>query len=134
MQDGCGEVKAVVERKIDGVDGLRSHAPLFAVGWFADAVEGVVVFEEAGVPEIGEEIVGRDFEVGVAAPVVGIAYADLKGAEFGESFLPGGGGHPFVLLKTRSEGGNEIGDEGFGLGFGFGCLCTLAIVAFGAIA
>ena len=60
LQDGGGEVEAVVERKIDGVDGLRGHAPLFAVGGLADAAEGVVVFEEAGVPEVGEEIVGCD--------------------------------------------------------------------------
>src|ERR1700734_99121 len=33
LQDGGGEVEAVVEGKIDGVDGLRGHAPLFAVGW-----------------------------------------------------------------------------------------------------
>ena len=28
LQDGGGEVEAVVEREIDGVDGLRIHAPL----------------------------------------------------------------------------------------------------------
>ena len=47
LQDGGGEVEAVVQREVDGVDGLRGHAPLVAVDGLADAVEGVVVVEEA---------------------------------------------------------------------------------------
>ncbi len=39
LEDGGGEVEAIVEREVHGVDGLGSHAPLFAVDWFADAVE-----------------------------------------------------------------------------------------------
>ena len=120
LQDGGGEVEAVVERKVDGVDGLRTHAPLFAVGGLADAAEGVVVVEEAGVPEIGEEIVGCDFVGGVAAPMVGIADADLEGAEFRDGFLLGGGGHPGDVFEAGAEGGDEVGDDGFGLGLGFG--------------
>ncbi len=120
LQDGGGEVEAVVEREVDGVDGLRGHAPLFAVDGFADAVEGVVIVEETGVPEVGEEVVWLDFVAGVAAPVVGIADADLEGAEFGERFLLGGGRHPGDVLEADAEGGDEVRDEGFGLGFGFG--------------
>ena len=62
LQDCGGEVEAVVERKIDCVDGLAGSActSLFAVGGLADAADGVVVFEEAGVRKVREEIVGRD--------------------------------------------------------------------------
>ena len=100
LQDGGGEVEAVVEREVDGVDGLRGHGPLLAVDGGADAAEVVVVFEEAGAPEVGEEVVGRDLVGGVAAPVVGIADADLQGAEFGEGFGFGGGGHPGEVLEA----------------------------------
>ena len=48
--------------------------------------EVVVVVEEAGAPEVAEEVVGLDLEAGVAAPVVGVADADLEGAELGEGF------------------------------------------------
>ena len=80
LQDGGGEVEAVVEREVDGVDGLRRHAPLLAIDGLADAAEGVVIFEEVCAPDVGEEVVGGDFVGGVAAPLVGIAYADLQGA------------------------------------------------------
>ena len=39
-EDGGGEVEAVVEREVDGVDGLRRHGPLLAVGGLADAARG----------------------------------------------------------------------------------------------
>ena len=120
LQDGGREVEAVVEWKVDGVDGLRGHAPLFAVDRFSDAVEGVVIVEEAGVPEIGEEIVWFYFVAGVAAPVVGIADADLEGAEFGDGFFLRGGCHPGDVFESDAECGDEIGDDGFGLGLGFG--------------
>ena len=80
LQDCCGEVEAVVERQVDGVDSLRIHAPLFTVDGLADALEGVVILEDAAGPQIFEEVIGRDLVVGVAAPVIGIADADLKGA------------------------------------------------------
>jgi hypothetical protein len=80
LQDGGGEVEAVVEREVDGVDGLGRHAPLLAVDGLADAAEGVVIFKEVGAPDVGEEVVGGDFVGGVAAPLVWVAYADLQGA------------------------------------------------------
>ena len=116
----AGKLRPLSSGRLTALTVCGVHAPLAAVDGLADAAEGVVVFEEAGAPEVGEEIVGRDFEGGVAAPVVGIADADLEGAEFGDGFLLGGGGHPGEVFEADAEGGDEVGDDGFGLGLGFG--------------
>ncbi len=58
LKNSGGEVETVVEREVDGVDGLGRHAPLFAVDGGADAVQRVVIIKETDFPEIGEEIVG----------------------------------------------------------------------------
>ena len=114
-----GEVEAVVEREVDGVDGLGVHAPLVAVDGFAEATELVVIFEETVAPEVSEEIVGLDLEGRVAAPGVGIADSDFEGGEFGEGFFFGGWRHPGEVLEADAEGGDEVADERLGRGFGF---------------
>ena len=44
--------------------------------------QGKVVFEEAGAPEVAEEVIGLDVKAGVVAPMIGIADADFECAEF----------------------------------------------------
>ena len=59
--------------------------------------------------------------------MVGVADADLEGAEFGDGFFLGGRGHPGDVFEADAEGGDEVGDEGFGLGLGFGREETLDV-------
>ena len=120
LQDGGGEVEAVVERKVDGVDGLRIHAPLLAIDGLADAAELVVILEELGAPDVAEEIVGTNLEAGVGAEGVGIADADLQRAEFGECFGLGGGRHPCDRFEALVIDGEKVGDEALGLRAGLG--------------
>ena len=54
----AGKLRPLSSGRLTALTVCGSHAPLFAVDWFADAVEGVVIVEEAELPEIGEEVVG----------------------------------------------------------------------------
>ncbi len=119
LEDGGGEVEPVVERQVDGIDGLGRHTPLLAIDELADATDVVLTVEEAGAEEVAEEVVGFDFKGGIGAPVSGVADRDLEGAEFRESFFFGGRSHPGDGLEALAEGDEEVGDEGFGLSFGF---------------
>src|ERR1035437_5964346 len=120
LQNRGRKVEAVVQREVDGVDGLGLHAPLFAVHGNADAAELVVILEEATAPDIAEEISGLDLEAGVAAPVVGVADTDVECAEFGERLGFGGRGHPRQGRETDAEGSHDVVYHRLGLGFGFG--------------
>jgi hypothetical protein len=54
LENGGGEVEAVIERQVNGVDGLRGQGPLLAIDGLTDTVEGVVIVKEAGTPEVDE--------------------------------------------------------------------------------
>ena len=106
LENGGGEVEAVVERKIDGVDGLRLHAPLMAVNGLVDARESVLVVEEVGALEVAEKKIGwRDDERAVAAPVIRVAHANVEGFELSDGFGFGVGVHPVDGFETLVEGG-----------------------------
>ena len=79
-----------------------------------------MIVEEASIPDVGEEIVGLNVITAVTAPVIGVADADLEGAEFGDRLFLRRWRHPCNVFEPGTEGDEEVGDDGFGLGLGFG--------------
>ena len=123
----AGKLRPLSSGRLTALTVCGSRHPLAAVGGLADAMEGVVVLEEVGAEEVADEVVGLDVEAVVGAPGVGVTDADFEGAELADGFGFGGGGHPVDGFEAVVEGGEEVGDERFGLGLGFGREVALGV-------
>src|SRR5580704_1410403 len=70
LKDGGGEIERVLQREIDRVHGLWRHAPFLAIDWASNAVDIMVVIEQAAAPEIAEKVVRFHFIGRVVPPVL----------------------------------------------------------------
>ena len=102
LQDSSGEVDVVHAGVVVGVDGGRGHIPLAVVDRLANFVELAVVLELVGAELIAERLVGPNGELGVVAPLVGIAdfVGDRGELLFGFDF--GFGRHPVDRHRCRA--------------------------------
>jgi len=94
LQDGRGEIQRILQRQINGVNGLRRHGPLMTVDGLADARDLHVEIPHRGPPRIAEGVIGSNFVGGVVLPGFGIADADVERIQLGVSFGARAGGEP----------------------------------------
>ena len=111
LQDSGGEVDIVHAGVVVRVDGGRRHLPLILVDGLADFVEFAVVLEGLCGELVAQGVVGFDDELGVVAPLVGVADFVRDGGELLVRAGFGGGGHPVDLVDVSAHGGLDIVDH-----------------------
>ena len=107
-EDGGGHHDLVVHRAVVGVDRVGAHAPLLAFRGAADPGERPGARPPADVDEVLGEAVGADLHALVAAPLVGIADAQLDRGELAQGPRLRVGVHPLRLADAGGEGGPHV--------------------------
>src|SRR6202035_5407275 len=102
------EVERILQRKIDGVDRLRRHGPLFAIDWEAEACDIAVVIKQAAAPDVAEYVVRLDFKSRVVAPGLRVTNPNIKSGELGLGFGFGLRIHPGQRVNMLPKDGNYV--------------------------
>src|SRR6478672_7345054 len=83
LQNCSGKVESVLERKIEGIDRLRSHPPFSAIDRATELGKLMMVFPFVRTPCIAERIVPPDHQAGIITPRFRVTDADAQSFELG---------------------------------------------------
>ena len=100
----AGKVDAVVLRAVESVDRGRGHAPFGFVRRLADLLDALVVGPLGGAHGVAEEIVARNRQLAVIAPLLGRPHIVGDGLQLGERGLLGLFGHPGQRANVLGHG------------------------------
>ena len=126
MKDGRGEVESVLQGKVYRIDGLRGHAPPFAIDDGSDERAFALKFRETATREVADDVIRFDFVV-LFIPMVGVADADIERIELGDGLGLGCRRHPGNALETATIDVDEIGNHRLDLSFHFWRKVTLNV-------
>ncbi len=113
---GGGEVEGVLDRQVHRIDRLRRHPPLRPVDRPAELGKAAIELMPLAQVDIQQGVVGRDLQVRIVAPAVGIADLDVQRRQLGLGGGFGGRGHPRQPVDPAAEGGADVARHGFHLG------------------
>ena len=102
-----------------GVHRLRGHEPLVTVNRLAQFAHIAQVLKAVGAEHIAHQIIGADLQLGIVAPLIGVADFGYKGRQLGLGFFFGGGGHPVQVADTGFEGQQHVRHQLFHAHFAF---------------
>ena len=108
LEDRRGEDDLVHRRVVVGVDHLRRHEPLVAVHRLAELVEVAALLEEVRRPHVAEQVGRVDLQLGVVAPLVGVADLGPERLELGQGARLGLLAHPVQRGDGLAVGGDEV--------------------------
>src|SRR4029077_2700605 len=94
IQNGSRKVKSVLERKIKGVDRLRSHPPFAAIDRATELGQLVMIFPLARSPVVAKRIIAPDDEPSIIAPRIRVTDTDAQRFELGFGLFLRRGRHP----------------------------------------
>src|SRR5438552_15132081 len=83
LQNGSGEIEAVLEWEIQRVDRLGSYPPFVAINTLTQLGQLVMIFPFLRSPGVPERVIPTNDEPGVIAPFLGITDADAQSFAFG---------------------------------------------------
>ena len=111
LQDRCREVDRVVGRVVIGIDRLRRHAPVLAVGRLADLGDVVVVVELHCRGDVVEVAVAGHAQPGPVTPLFRVADLGQEARPLFERLGAGGVAHPRQVLDAGFQRRLHVVDQ-----------------------
>src|ERR1700730_11532362 len=118
LQDAGGKDDFVHGGVVVGGDGGRRHAPLVAVHGLPDFCKFASVFKRGGAAQIDGVRGAFDVELGIIAPLIGVADLNIEGLEFFDGGLFCFRVHPGKCGDIGTQGRDKILHHLAGMGLG----------------
>src|SRR5437588_4771678 len=108
LQNCSGKVESVLERKIEGIDRLRSHPPFSAIDRATDLGELMMVFPFVRTPCVARRIVPPDHQAGIITPYLRVTDTDAQSFELGFGLRLCRRRHPAQAVDATIKSGEKI--------------------------